>query len=108
MRSGVADTPEREEWKDVVGSTLTHHGPCCARARAWLIAMGRSYDFSSTDPLAGGMVRGGEGGDDRLRRLRRVRPGAVPRQGYRGVSGAAPARLRRGENQPLAPEMGRH
>jgi hypothetical protein len=52
MRSGVADTPERDEWKEAVGSTLTHHGPCCDRARAWLIAMGRSYDFSSTDGLA--------------------------------------------------------
>jgi hypothetical protein len=127
MRSGVADTPEREEWKQAVGSTLTHHGPCCDRARAWLIAMGRSYDFSSTDglalagpavdhpamgvgadPLAGGVVRGGKGGDDRLWRLRRLCPRAVPRQGHRGVSGTAPARVRGGENQPLAPEVGRH
>src|SRR5262249_43282083 len=33
------------------GSTLTDHGPCCARARAWLIAMARSHDFASTDGL---------------------------------------------------------
>jgi hypothetical protein len=52
MRSAVADTPDREEWRQVSGSTLVHHGPCCDRARAWLIAMGRSYDFSSTDGLA--------------------------------------------------------
>ena len=52
MRSAAADTPDREEWKQVSGSTLVHHGPCCDRARAWLIAMGRSYDFSSTDGLA--------------------------------------------------------
>ena len=52
MHSAVAGTPDREEWRQVSGSTLTHHGPCCDRARAWLIAMGRSYDFSSTDGLA--------------------------------------------------------
>ena len=52
MRSAVAGIPEREEWRQVSGSTLTHHGPCCDRARAWLTAMGRSYDFSSTDGLA--------------------------------------------------------
>src|SRR5215469_12920868 len=52
MRSAVAGIPEREEWRQVSGSTLAHHGPCCDRARAWLTAMGRSYDFSSTDGLA--------------------------------------------------------
>jgi hypothetical protein len=52
MSSAAADTPDREEWRQVSGSTLAHHGACCERARAWLIAMGRSYDFASTDGLA--------------------------------------------------------
>jgi hypothetical protein len=52
MHSAVADTPDRAEWRQPSGSTLVHHGPCCDRARAWLIAMGRSYDFSSTDGLS--------------------------------------------------------
>jgi hypothetical protein len=51
MHSAVADTLERREWRQVSASTLAHHGPCCDRARAWMIAMGRSYDFACTDGL---------------------------------------------------------
>ena len=51
MHSVVADTLERREWRHVSASTLAHHGPCCDRARAWMIAMGRSYDFACTDGL---------------------------------------------------------
>jgi hypothetical protein len=51
MRSVVADTLERKEWRQASGSALAHHGPCCDRARAWVIAVGRSYDFASTDGL---------------------------------------------------------
>ena len=52
MHSAVADTLERREWRHVSGSVLAHHGACCDRARTWMIAMGRSYDFSCTDGLA--------------------------------------------------------
>jgi hypothetical protein len=51
MRSVEGDTLERADWIRASGSVLTHHGPCCDRARGWLVAMGRSYDFASTDHL---------------------------------------------------------
>src|SRR5215831_12528626 len=51
MHSVAPDTLERAEWARASGSTLVDHGPCCARARAWLVAMGRSHDFASTDGL---------------------------------------------------------
>ncbi len=49
--SGVGGV-DRAEWVRASGSKLAHHGPCCARARSWLVAMGRSHDFASTDGLA--------------------------------------------------------
>ena len=51
MPSVAPDTLERAAWMQASVSTLTDHGPCCARARAWLIAMARSHDFASTDGL---------------------------------------------------------
>jgi hypothetical protein len=52
MHLGAPDTLERKEWRQASGSTLVHHGECCERARAWLLAMGRSHDFTCTDGLA--------------------------------------------------------
>src|SRR4051794_34857828 len=52
MASAAPDTLERKEWARASASTLAHHGPCCDKARAWLIAMGRSHDYASTDGLA--------------------------------------------------------
>jgi hypothetical protein len=49
MRSVAPDTLERSSWVQASVSTLADHGPCCARARGWLIAMARSHDFASTD-----------------------------------------------------------
>src|SRR5512146_2214587 len=46
------DTLERADWRGASGSQLAHHGPCCERARAWLLAMARSHDFASSDGLA--------------------------------------------------------
>src|SRR5215467_8611841 len=51
MRSVARDTFEHAEWVRASGSVLAHHGPCCDRARAWLIAMARSQDFACTDGL---------------------------------------------------------
>lgn len=48
----VPDTLERADWRGASGSTLTHHGACCERARAWLLGMARSHDFASSDGLA--------------------------------------------------------
>lgn len=52
MPSVAPDTLERKAWRQASGSTLQHHGPCCDRARAWLVAMARSHDFACTDGLA--------------------------------------------------------
>jgi hypothetical protein len=52
MASDALDTLERAAWARASGSTLAHHGPCCARARAWLVAMARSHDYASTDGLS--------------------------------------------------------
>ena len=52
MRSAAADIFDRPEWVRASVSMLGDHGPCCDRARAWLVAMGRSHDFASTDGLA--------------------------------------------------------
>jgi hypothetical protein len=49
MPSVALETPAWTQASSV--STLTDHGPCCARARAWLIATARSHDFASTDGL---------------------------------------------------------
>jgi hypothetical protein len=51
MHSAALDTLDRAEWARASGSSLTHHGACCDRARAWLVAMGRSHDYASTDGL---------------------------------------------------------
>jgi len=51
MSTVALDTLERAAWMRAPESMLTDHGPCCARARAWLIAMARSHDFASTDGL---------------------------------------------------------
>ena len=34
-------------------SELAHHGECCARARAWLLARSRTADFTVTDRVGG-------------------------------------------------------
>jgi hypothetical protein len=52
MNSAVPDTIERAAWTQAASSTLAHHGPCCDRARAWLLGMGRSLDFAASDGLA--------------------------------------------------------
>jgi hypothetical protein len=52
MRSAAPDTLERSAWARASVSTLARHGACCDRARAWLVAMGRSLDYASSDGLA--------------------------------------------------------
>jgi len=52
MRSAALDILERPEWVRASASRLGRHGACCDRARAWLVAMGRSHDFAITDGLA--------------------------------------------------------
>ncbi len=126
MPSAAPDTLERADWMQASVSTLADHGPCCARARAWLIAMARSHDFASTDgldvrgaalahqaldlgsdALADRLVRGGQRRDHRLRRLRRVRARDLPRQGNRGLPRPGAAHLRRGEHRRTGATSGR-
>ena|SRR5215831_1710025 len=52
MSSVAPDTLERKEWRQSSGSTLGSHGPCCDRARSWLLGMARSHDYACTDALA--------------------------------------------------------
>ncbi len=52
MRLAAADMLDRPEWVRASASKLWRHGPCCDRARAWLVAMARSHDFAATDGLA--------------------------------------------------------
>src|SRR5262249_45264690 len=51
MNLAAPDTVERK-WTQASVSTLVHHGTCCDRARAWLLGMGRSYDYAASDRLA--------------------------------------------------------
>jgi hypothetical protein len=49
MASAAPDTLERTAWARASASTLAHHGACCDGARAWLLGMARSHDFTATD-----------------------------------------------------------
>jgi hypothetical protein len=47
--AAVTNFMARRDWLTSSTSQLTHHGDCCAKARAWLVATSRSLDFASTD-----------------------------------------------------------
>ena len=51
MHLDAVDNLERAEWARASVSTLVDHGPCCAAARGWIVAMSRSVDFAATDGL---------------------------------------------------------
>jgi hypothetical protein len=51
MHSVAPAILERPEWVRASASVLGRHGACCDRARDWLCAMARSYDFAATDGL---------------------------------------------------------
>lgn len=49
MTLDAAAMQQHKEWMGASPSTLMSHGACCDRAKSWLIAMGRSFDFAATD-----------------------------------------------------------